>query len=96
MTLSKKRVPLGRRRNLTLAPLLGNSSIMETVCGALLAAFFANAGLSSIDRSKLYVVPTSMVSRLSLPQRATAKACASHFGVKYVVMNDADYPADKR
>ena len=69
---------------------------METVCGALIAAFFANAGLSSIDRSKLYVVPTSMVARLTLPQRATAKACASHFGVRYVVMNDADYPADKR
>ena len=61
----------------------------------MIAAFFANAALSSIDRSKLYVVPTSMVAKLNLPQRATAKACASHFGVRYVVMNDADYP-DKR
>ena len=68
---------------------------METVCGALLAAFFANAGLSSIDKSRLYVVPTSMVAKLSVPQRATAKACASYYGVRYTVMNDADYP-DKR
>lgn len=68
---------------------------METVCAALLASFFSGVGLSSVDRTKLYGVPESMVAQMSVTQRATAKACASHFGVRYVVVADKDIPVTR-
>lgn len=65
---------------------------MEAICGALLASYFSGVGLASIDKTKLYGVPESTVAQMSLTQRATAKACASHFGVRYVVVADKDIP----
>jgi hypothetical protein len=65
---------------------------METVCAALLASYFSNVDFGAVDRSKLYAVPASMVAQMSLAKRATAKACALHYGVRYVVVDDKVIP----
>lgn len=52
-------------------------------CAALLSAYFGGAQIADLDKTILYQVPASIMARMSLVERATAKACALRYGVRY-------------
>ena len=56
-----------------------------TGCAALLAAYFGGIQIADIDKSRVYDVPASII-RMSLVERATARACAFRYGVRYRVV----------
>ena len=55
-------------------------------CAALLAAYFGGIQIADIDKSRVYDVPASIISRMTLVERATARACAFRYGVRYRVV----------
>jgi hypothetical protein len=56
-----------------------------TSCAALLAAYFGGAQIADIDKSRVYDIPAAVIERMSVVERATAKACAFRYGVRYRV-----------
>ena len=56
-----------------------------TSCAALLAAYFGGVQIADIDKSRVYDIPATVIERMSVIERATAKACALRYGVRYRV-----------
>lgn len=54
-------------------------------CAMLLSTFFAGAQMSDIDKTHVYEIPSSIMSQMTLVQRATARACAIRHGIRYRV-----------
>ena len=52
-------------------------------CAALLAAFFGGAQISDLEKGRVYEIPASIMSQMTIVQRTTAKACALRYGVHY-------------
>ena len=57
-------------------------------CAAMLAAFVAGMTIQQLDRTRVYEIPRSQMQRLSMAERAFARACAVKHGVRYRVVND--------
>jgi hypothetical protein len=56
-----------------------------TSCAALLAAYFGGMQLADIDKTNVYDVPATLLAQMTFVQRATARACALRYGVRYRV-----------
>ena len=56
-----------------------------TSCATLLAAYFSGVQISDVDKTKVYDVPAAVVARMTVIERATARACAFRYGVRYRV-----------
>jgi hypothetical protein len=51
----------------------------------LLAAYFGGMQIGDVDKSKVYDVPAAILVRMTLVERATAKACAVRYRIRYQV-----------
>jgi hypothetical protein len=56
-----------------------------TSCAMLLAAYFGGMQIGDVDKSKVYDVPAAILARMTLVERATAKACAVRYRIRYQV-----------
>jgi len=58
-----------------------------TGCAALLAAYFGGMQIADIDKTRIYDVPAAIMARMTLIERATAKACALRYGMRYRIQS---------
>lgn len=54
-------------------------------CAALLAALFPGLVLADLDRHRIYEVPAAIVEAAPIAQVWAAKACARHYGIRWII-----------
>jgi hypothetical protein len=55
-------------------------------CAALLSAYFGGVQLADLDRTRVYEIPASYMTQMSVVERTTAKACAARHGIRYKII----------
>jgi hypothetical protein len=56
------------------------------VCALLIAAYFPGFDLQSVDKARVYAIPSSAIAQLTTAQKLAAKACALRYGVHYKII----------
>jgi len=67
-----------------------------TSCAALLATYFGGMQIADIDKTRTYEVPSAIMARMTLVERATARACAFRYGVRYRVQQEIKAETEAR
>jgi hypothetical protein len=68
-----------------VAPSFSQEAILIS-CAALLSAYFGGVQLADLDRTRVYEIPASYMTQMSVVERTTAKACAARHGIRYKII----------